>query len=275
MANIEPIQSKNGKIYWVEQEDTLYLQRLKAGQYQGNNWRFAQTILPQFRNCIDIGSNNACNAIHYAERFEWVECFEPTPLAQNLWHNTIRDNQVKNVTLHQEALGEYQGTTQIITHEKNGGHNHLAHYDKNPRANKDRLTRTTVEVEVKRLDDYDFEQVDFIKIDVEGYEWFVLQGGIKTLQQNRPLLQLEIVANQCRKFNYRAEDMIEWLRQQDYRVCSKKDGWLDGVFEGRHRSDNKGLYHNGVIRKRDMDLFFVPQEWDIKLDPKLELFYED
>jgi FkbM family methyltransferase len=269
--NIQAIHSKNGKTYWIEQGDTLYAQRLQAGQYQRSNWDFAQTILPQFRTAIDIGSNNACNAIHYAERFEWVECFEPTQLAQQLWHNTVRDNNTKNVTLHTEALGEHETTTEILLHAKNGGHNHVSHIDKNPRA-RGAVTRSTQQTVMKRLDDYDFERVDFIKIDVEGYEWFVLQGGEKTIMKERPLLQLEIVANQCRKFNYRAEHMIEWLRDRDYRVCSKRDGWLDGVFEGKHRNDNKGLYHNGIKRKGDMDLFFVPQEWQTALEPKLSLF---
>lgn len=265
---IEPILSKNGKTYWVESEDTLYSQRLKAGQYQSTNWQFAQSILPQFRNCIDCGSNNACNAVHYAERFEWVHCFEPTDLAITLWQNTVRDNHTENTTLYTTALAETEGTTEIILHHKNGGHNHLSHYDKNPRAHRDRLTRKTQTVETHTLDSYDFQHVDFIKIDVEGYEYYVLQGAEQTLQKNRPLLQLEIVANQCRKFNYEAEHMIEWLRQRDYRVCSKRDGWLLGEFEGKGTK----LLYNGVARSGDMDLFFVPREWNTRLAPYLELF---
>ena len=229
-------------------------------------------MLPQFRRGIDIGSNNACNAVHYAERFDWVECFEPTILAQQLWLNTVKDNGVANVTLHKEALAEHNGVTEILLHERNGGHNHLAHYDKNPRSRPDARTRATQQVTTRTLDSYSFTDVDFVKIDVEGYEWFVLKGGEQTIMRERPLLQLEIVANQCRKFKYRAEDMIEWLRARDYRVCSKRDGWLDGEFEGRHRSDNKGLYHNGVKRQGDMDLFFIPREWHHKLEPSKELF---
>lgn len=268
VMTIEPIHSKDGNTYWVESGDTLYIERLKHGQYQKTNWQFAKSILPQFRNCIDIGSNNAVNAIHYAKEFEWVECFEPTHLAQQLWRNTVKDNSVDNVTLHTNALAEYAGTTEILLHERNGGHNHLAHWDKNPRSRQAASTRATQTVDVLLLDDFDFENVDFIKIDVEGYEWFVLKGALKTLQHNRPLLQLEIVAKQCRKFNYAAEQMIEWIRTLDYRAASKRDGWLDGEF-----TSVKGrLHYNGVERKGDMDLFFVPCEWNIKLQPKLELF---
>ena len=266
--NTQAIHSKNGKTYWVETGDTLYAQRLQSGQYQSTNWTFAQTVIPQFRRAIDIGSNNACNAIHYAERFDVVECFEPTPLAIELWKNTVRDNAVVNTRLYETALGERPTKTKIICHEKNGGHNHLSHYDKNPRAHIKNLNRATVDVEVRTLDSYNFADVDFIKIDVEGYEWFVLQGAETTLLQNRPVLQLEIVANQCRKFNYEAEQMIEWLRERDYAVVSKRDGHLDGKFQGK----GTRLYYNGVARKGDMDLFFVPQEHNMTLQPTLELF---
>lgn len=270
--NIEPIHSKNGKTYWVETGDTLYAQRLQAGQYQRTNWDFAQKILPQFRRCIDVGSNNACNAVHYAEVFDTVECFEPTPLAQTLWRNTVKDCGTQGVTLYDVALGEDHRVTEILLHERNGGHNHLAHYDKNPRARgpQSRNTHTVAQV---TLDSYAFTDVDFVKIDVEGYELFVLKGAENTIQQNRPLLQLEIVAHQCRKFNYRAEDLIEYLRNLNYRVCSKRDGWLDGEFTSSCRSDDtKGIYHEGVKRKGDMDLFFVPCEWQTQLEPRLELF---
>lgn len=257
--NIEPIQSKNGKTYWVEQGDTLYVQRLRAGQYQSTNWDFAQTLLPQFRNAIDIGSNNAVNAIHYAERFSWVECFEPTALAQQLWHRTVRDNGVTNVTLHTQAVGEDTRTTEIVIHERNGGHNHLAHWDKNPRADRSRSSRQKQTVEQRTLDSYGFTDVDFVKIDVEGYERYVLQGAESTLARERPLLQLEIVESQCRKFDYTPDDILDWLRARDYRCVSKRRGWIDGAW-------SKG--------KGDMDLFFVPQEWNTVLAPHLELFSE-
>ena len=163
---IEAIHSKNGKTYWVEQGDTLYAERLRHGQYQSRNWDFAQTLLPQFRRCVDIGSNNAVNAIHYAERFQWVDCWEPTHLAQQLWHNTVRDNGVDNVTLHTLALGEKHTTTEIILHERNGGHNHLAHYDKNPRARGTKKHKQSVTVTT--LDSYSLTDIDFVKIDVDS-----------------------------------------------------------------------------------------------------------
>lgn len=254
--NIEPIHSKDGKTYWIESGDTLYAERLRHGQYQKTNWQFAQTLFSQTRTAVDVGSNNAVNAIHYAQVFARVECFEPTQLAQQLWHSTVKDNGVENATLHTEALGEDTRVTDIILHERNGGHNHLAHYDKNPRArgtqkHKQRVSQTT-------LDSYGFDEVDFVKIDVEGYELFVLQGALQTIQQNRPVLQLEIVDSQCRKFNYSRSDIADVFDTLDYRCVSKTRGWID--------------LHEHSDTRNEMDLFFVPRERQLRLAPKLELF---
>jgi FkbM family methyltransferase len=256
MTNILPVHSKDGHTYWVEEGDTLYIQRLQAGQYQKTNWDFAQTLIDNWHRAIDVGTNNACNAIHYAKKFGQVECFEPTPLAQQLWENTVRDNNVANVILHKVGVGEKKYTTEIITHWKNGGHNHLAHYDKNPRADENRGHRVKVPVQVETLDSYNFQDVGFIKIDVEGYEKFVLEGAQQLIAQSRPTIQLEIVANQCRKFNYRAEDMIEWIRSWDYTVVSKNRGNLYGKFS----SDKTQVFYDGEHYRREMDLWFQPNE---------------
>jgi len=256
MTNILPIHSKDGHTYWVEEGDTLYIQRLKAGQYQGTNWRFAQTLIDNWTRCLDVGTNNACNAIHYAKKFSTVECFEPTPLAQQLWENTVKDNSVANCVLHKNAVGERSAITEIILHERNGGHNHLIHYDKNPRANPQRSHRTKVSVQVNTIDSYNFQDVGFIKIDVEGYEKFVLEGAQQLIQRCRPTIQLEIVAGQCRKFSYKGEDMIEWIRSWDYTVVSKNRGNLYGKFE----SFGTELRYEGVKYKGEMDLWFQPNE---------------
>lgn len=264
MESIEPINSKDGKIYWVDSSDKLYIQRLKAGQYQRSNWEFAQTLIDDWTRAIDVGTNNACNAIHYAERFQSVECFEPTHLAQTLWENTVRDNDVNNCTLYKTALGEREYTTDIVIHKHNGGHNHLENKDKPKWTGTkwvDRKTyqprqRDTQSVDVRLLDSYVFDSVGFIKIDVEGYEKFVLEGAQQTIQKSRPTIQLEIVAGQCRKFGYWGEDMIDWIRSWDYHVVSRKRGILDGEF----KSYRTRLLYNGEYHKGEMDLFFQPNE---------------
>jgi FkbM family methyltransferase len=249
MTNILPVHSKDGHTYWVEEGDTMYIERLRHGQYQKTNWKFAQTLIDNWSRAIDVGTNNACNAIHYAKKFAQVECFEPTPLAQQLWTNTIRDNAVSNAILYKNAVGEMNKSVEMLEHPRNGGHNHI-------RATTRDTIKNVYTVQVETLDSYCFQDVGFIKIDVEGYEKFVLEGAQQTIQRCRPTLQLEIVANQCRKFGYWGEDMIEWIRSLDYTVVSKNRGNLYGKFSS-HQTE---LRYEGVKYRGEMDLWFQPNE---------------
>jgi hypothetical protein len=83
-----------------------------------------------------------------------------------------------------------------------------------------------------------------------------LEGAKQTIQRCRPTLQLEIVANQCRKFGYLGEEMIEWIRSLDYTVVSKHRGNLYGKFQ----SCGNELRYEGVKYKGEMDLWFQPNE---------------
>ena len=232
---IEAIKSKDSHTYWIESGDTMYEGRLIHGQYQSTNWDFAQTLVSSWRRCIDIGSNNAVNAIHYAKRFQTVECFEPTPLAQKLWTRTIIDNGVKNCILHTEALGETPRTTDIIIHPRNGGHNHIQHFDKNPRARG--TTKRTVTVDVRTLDSYNFDEVDFVKIDVEGMELKVLNGMRQTIASYKPQMLIEMqdpttyakTYDFLNGFGYN----IYWLPVRTYTEFNHKNNKED-VFGAQH-----------------------------------------
>jgi len=45
---------------------------------------------------------------------------------------------------------------------------------------------------LRKLDDFSFEQVNFIKIDVEGYEAFVIEGGFETIKKFKPHIYVEV-----------------------------------------------------------------------------------
>lgn len=253
---IKEIHSKDGFTYWIEAGDTLYEQRFIAGSWQKRNLDYASTLIDNWTRCLDVGSNMACSAVPYSQVFEHVECFEPTPFNIDLWKKTIGANNITNCYLHEYGVGEKAYDTEIIIHERNGGHNHLTHYDKNPRAKPERSGRARAKVKVRTIDSFNFQDVGFIKFDIEGYEKFALEGAVETIKRCRPTLQLEIRANQCRKFNYKAEDMIEWIRSLGYTVMSKNTGKMDGVFS----SKGIELHYNGEVLRREMDLFFQPNE---------------
>ena len=70
----------------------------------------------------------------------------------------------------------------------------------------------------RTIDSYNFEEVDAIKIDVEGSELLVMQGAKDTIERCRPSIQVEIVPKQCNLFGYESQDLYDFMAQYDY-VC--------------------------------------------------------
>ena len=61
-----------------------------------------------------------------------------------------------------------------------------------------------VPIKMKKLDDIEIEnKIKFIKIDVEGHEKNVLQGGIETKKNNKPVLLVEIEERHTKNSNNR------------------------------------------------------------------------
>lgn len=50
---------------------------------------------------------------------------------------------------------------------------------------------TGTPVEIKTIDSLGLDRLDFIKLDVEGYECAAITGGLKTIQQHRPFIWVE------------------------------------------------------------------------------------
>lgn len=157
-----------------EQIDIHYQQRYRY--YIFNN-------IPRKRTMIDIGANIGIFARPSAELFERVICFEPVFKNFEVLQKNLEN--YNNVELHNLGLGDRD---QIVTFElqtlKCGHTKQVEEFIPNPEFEKHTGELTT-------LDRFDFQSVDWIKIDVEGFENAVLEGSRDTIQRNRPWLLLE------------------------------------------------------------------------------------
>jgi len=83
---------------------------------------------------------------------------------------------------------------------------------------KTKLEIAKITVAIKTLDSFQL-QPDFIKIDVEGFEYQVLQGAAQTINHNRPILLIEGIApgdrvhRQLQSWNY---DIYKFADNQFY-----------------------------------------------------------
>lgn len=255
MNPFQLVMNKFGRCYWVLAHDNFQGARFSGinTYYQGNNARLLRTIYPNARRVLDVGGNVGNNTIEYATWCQKVESFEPTPttlilLKANIqiaqqqklkgiyWQGTIesgnfyRDetqevgwyrykghwqpiNVTGQITVHEVAVGDQNDVIlNIVDHSEHGGHNHIQ-----PNTDiKLRTYQTLVPVTMRTIDSYGFDDVDFIKIDVEGAELGVLRGAKETIKRCRPAVQMEIMEKQCNLFGYTPQDLYDFLVQQDY-----------------------------------------------------------
>jgi FkbM family methyltransferase len=146
-------------------------------------------LLPQNRRALslDIGANNGVTTWLLSREFQVVHGFEPNPqLAAELEAAAPR-----NVRVHQMAVSNRAGEAELLIPVSKGvtlsgwgslRGNLFDHFDQIQR----------VRVPTQTIDSFQFETVDFIKIDVEGHEIFVLEGGEETIRRCRPWLVVEV-----------------------------------------------------------------------------------
>jgi hypothetical protein len=158
------------------------------------------------------------------------------------------------ITVHEVALtNRNTGTIGIQDHPEHGGHN-FAVYE----TTQVKKEEFIVKVPARTIDSYNFEDVDAIKIDVEGSELFVIEGAKDTIDRCRPSVQVEIVPKQCKQYGYDPQALYDFFAQRDY-VCvcavrkplNKKQF---GLFFGK----NIGMTHLQIPKY--MDRLFVPRE---------------
>ena len=80
-----------------------------------------------------------------------------------------------------------------------------------------------IEISTTTLDSFFYDtdtKVDFIKIDTEGYEYYILQGGIKTINKYKPIIQLEWNKYNLIQCNVSEEMLDNIITELDYvKLC--------------------------------------------------------
>ena len=298
------VVNKFGRCYWLLAHDNLQGPRFSGNNvyYQGNNSRLIRTIYPNAKRIVDVGANVGNNTIAYSEWAENVESFEPTPttlkmLKANIaiaqkqklkgvyWKGTDQEGDmyrdedavagwytykgihqsmdiVANITVHEvAATNRNEGTIDILDHTDHGGHNHVVLDSKDYVL---RPSQNLVPVPARTIDSYNFDDVDAIKIDVEGSELLVIQGAKETIDRCRPSVQVEIVPKQCTLFGYEPQDLYDFFAERDYVCVSAVRRAANADQRGMFFGQDIGMKHKQI--KKYMDRLFVPREVHLATD---------
>ncbi|MDD4150921.1 MAG: FkbM family methyltransferase, partial [Bacteroidales bacterium] len=193
--------------------------------------------------CIDIGANLGYYSYFLTKisgRLGKVYAVEPVPLFAEIWKRNV--NRYKSLTpvLLPFALGKTDKTVQMGMPAVDGvvHHGMTRVIDNNETG-----FEKTFSVEMKNPDQLfdNIEHIDFIKIDVEGFETEVFENMKNTLQKHKPLIQAELSGSENRKTS------IEILEHIGYNVFFLKQSELISADEKIIETYNGDFYF--VIEK--------------------------
>lgn len=185
------------------------------GLVEQNDTNLVIEILSKINNptVFDIGANTGYYGILAATKFNAsVHSFEPIKEYISCIEESARLNNINNkVTTHNIALGSKSDNLELSLA---GSGSTLT------KSFLGELSVPTISVPIKTLDSLNLPAPHFIKIDVEGYEWEVLQGAKKTIETYRPICFIEIAKTFSeRNFtNKNWADIIKFFSDLNYKI---------------------------------------------------------
>lgn len=184
---------------------------------------------------FDVGANMGIVANWFAQRCKHVHAFEPHP--KNL--ETIKSQQelrnINNITLHNFAIGKTHSKMQLHVKQFHGHHS-LGDVHNSPTIDK-------LEVDVNTIDEIannlKIEKVNFMKIDVEGFESDVLYGAKNLLENNKiEYILFETQDRILQSINRTSSEVFEILSNSGYQIID-----LNGnMYKGNNKSIPNGDY---------------------------------
>lgn len=155
---------------------------------------------------IDIGANTGCIGLFNKNLNFPIFAFEPNKIAFQELLNNVWNNKC-NTLCYNLAAGDKNEKLFMTEYHTLWGYGF----------NRISTERTEYVVEVVTLDTIiPFNEiVSHVKIDVEGYELFVLKGMNRILKQ-KPVLYIEIIEPHFNRYGYSSNDIFDFLKDFGY-----------------------------------------------------------
>lgn len=177
---------------------------------------------------FDIGANIGWYSNHLAKKFpnSKIYSFEPIPETFNQISANTELNGSTNIRLNNLALSSKKEKLTFYYSPTVTG----ASSSKNITENQN---MTKLEIEADTIDNFimtnSIDNLDFVKCDVEGAEYFVYQGGLETFKNKKPIIFTEMLRKWAAKFDYHPNDIINYFLQFGYKCFTANRGKLKMV----------------------------------------------
>lgn len=179
----------------------------KRGGYQLEKQATAYALCNKRDLALDIGAHVGTWAKPMLEVFKKVVCFEP------VFHEYLEKN-APGAVIHKVALSDKREWIVFEPGEKSTGDTHVGR----------RLPHAHHKgVMAERLDSFDYDP-DFIKIDCEGFEYFVIMGGEQMIKRAKPMMVVEQKPLHAERYGIYQTKAVDTLVQWGAKVVTEYSG---------------------------------------------------
>lgn len=170
---------------------------IATGHFEPHETAFVRRHVKRGFNVLDIGANIGYFSTIFARlvgNTGSVYAFEPVGETFRKLNSAIHRNGFQGIIApHNFALSHTDGYVDMVFQAASTNIG-AAHFGQNEQIREDLIFER---VATKRLDDVIGRiPIDFVKIDVEGAEWMVIQGGMNVFRDQSPIMMIEFNAAQ-------------------------------------------------------------------------------
>lgn len=213
-------QTNEGIKLWLGGNSIIDKSIIKSGVWEFKTTELIRQFVKQDYVVIDIGANIGYFTTLFAKivgENGKVYAFEPTNHYYSVLKENILVNNFTNIEIFRKGVSNKNHELEICIDDSSATlHQPIIQDIKS----KEIITLTTLDEFVMNQG---IKKIDFIKIDIDGHEPFVIDGAINTIKKDKPIIILEISHLHYYKAGITAWDFYDKLLTLGYHIYNEDD----------------------------------------------------
>lgn len=234
-----------GEVRWDLDLTRLIDFEIFFGGWEPESIRFLEENVRPGHTVIEVGANIGAHTLPISRLVGTagrVYAFEPTEYALG----KLR----KNIALNPGFSGNIDVVAKIVTNHRHD--NPISEIQSGwKRDGSSENISEKVSVAAVCIDEFVESQriarIDLLKIDVDGYDFKVLQGSRESIKANRPVIFIELCEHTLARQGDSVRDIFGFLEELGYKACSEDGKPLGGADEVL-KTIGMSLSTNGIFR---------------------------
>ena len=225
---VKSIQYKGVEVFYSE-GTSLIKRILDTGAYE------PEVVIAITRNVkknispviLDIGSNIGLISIAILQDIPSAKifAFEPGPHQNGLFQQTIQQNKLEQkIILSNLALSNQKDVVSFRVHDSSdvSGDGFID----TQRAGKTKKIKVVTETLDNWWNTNEKPKIDFIKMDTEGSEYWILEGATEMIRQIKPDMLIEINPQNIKNYPFKIEDLLLKIKELGYKIYDLNDCYI-------------------------------------------------